>query len=287
MSDDLHTSENKMQDKYRVVVMNDETFEEVRSYRLTRMNAYMLGTAVLFAGLILTGLLFALTPLKRVIPGYGDVDPRQVRSMNSEIDSLETRLAEQIALFEAEKRRLSGDYQSGPGVSEIDDLKAIEPVAPIKEELELRKKYSDNPELKKRPVRAILTGNHSNSVAQQYFVPPLKGYITDSFRPEGQHFGIDVTAPRKTPVQSVLSGTVFISEETLETGRVIAIQHKNNLVSVYKHNSYLLKEVGDYVKSGEAVAIIGNTGESSDGPHLHFELWHNNKPVDPADYINF
>lgn len=288
MSDDLYTSENNMQDKYRVVVMNDETFEEVRSFRLTRMNAYMLGSALLFVGLVLTGLLFALTPLKRLIPGYGDIDPRQVRAMNSQIDSLESQLSEQIVVFEAEKQRLSGNYQVGPGnYKEVDGQRPIDQVAPTDEELALRDKFDREAKEGERPVRAVLAVTKHNSVAQQYFTPPLKGYMTAPFQPEKSHFGLDVTAPRKTPVQSVLSGTVILSEETLDTGKVIAIQHKNNIVSFYKHNSVLLEKVGTFVQAGQAVAIIGNTGELSDGPHLHFELWYNGKPVDPADYINF
>lgn len=287
MSDDLHT-ENKMQDKYRVVVMNDETFEEVRSFRLTLMNAYVLGSVFLLSGLILTGLLFAFTPLKRVIPGYGDVDPRQAREMKSKMDSLETQLTARIAVFEAEKQRLSEDYQSGPGdYKEVDSQRPIEKLAPSGEELALREKYDQESQERERPVRAVLAVTRHNSVAQQYFTPPLKGYVTAQFQPEKLHYGLDVTAPRKTPVQSVLSGTVILSEETLDTGKVIAVQHKNNIISFYKHNSVLLKKVGSFVQAGEAVAIIGNTGELSDGPHLHFELWYNGKPVNPADYISF
>jgi murein DD-endopeptidase MepM/ murein hydrolase activator NlpD len=105
--------------------------------------------------------------------------------------------------------------------------------------------------------------------------------------PEKRHFGIDILAPRNTPIKSALDGWVVQSDWTLETGNTIGIQHENNIITFYKHNSVLLKKVGSYVKAGEAVAIIGNTGEMTDGPHLHFELWYKGNPVDPADYINF
>ena len=137
------------------------------------------------------------------------------------------------------------------------------------------------------PVK-INSSNSSTRIAELYFTPPLRGgYITAEFQPSKKHYGIDITAPKNTPIQSAMDGTVIISDWTLETGNIIGIQHKNNLVSFYKHNSVLLKKVGSFVKAGEAVAIIGNTGQLSDGPHLHFEIWHNSQPVNPTNYINF
>ena len=124
-------------------------------------------------------------------------------------------------------------------------------------------------------------------IEELYFIPPLRGYITADFQPSKKHYGIDIAAPKNTPIKSAMAGTVIISDWTLETGNIIGIQHKNNLVSFYKHNSVLLKKIGSFVKAGEAVAIIGNTGQLSDGPHLHFEIWHNGQPVNPTNYINF
>ncbi|MBK8491772.1 MAG: M23 family metallopeptidase [Saprospirales bacterium] len=122
---------------------------------------------------------------------------------------------------------------------------------------------------------------------QLYFTPPLTGEISAGFMLDKKHFGVDILAPRNTPVKAVMDGWVIASDWTLETGNTIGIQHDNNLISFYKHNSALLKEIGSYVKAGEAVAIIGNSGTLSDGPHLHFELWHKGVPVDPDQYINF
>ena len=122
---------------------------------------------------------------------------------------------------------------------------------------------------------------------QIHFTPPLTGGISAGFQPEKKHYGLDISSPKNTPVKSVLDGVIITADWTLETGNTIAVQHPNNLISFYKHNSKLLKNIGDVVKAGEAIAIIGNSGTLTDGPHLHFELWFRGKPVDPTDYISF
>ena len=122
---------------------------------------------------------------------------------------------------------------------------------------------------------------------QMYFSSPLSGEISAGFQPDTKHYGVDIVAPENTAIKSIMDGWVIISDYTVETGNTIGIQHPNNIISFYKHNSVLLKKEGSFVRAGEAVAIIGNTGELTDGPHLHFELWHKGKPVDPADFIMF
>lgn len=144
------------------------------------------------------------------------------------------------------------------------------------------------PKVNVKPAKPVLVATNHNGMAKEYIAPPLSnGRVTAEFDPEKKHYGIDVTAPRSSHVMSILSGTVISSDETIDTGNVIAIQHEHNLVSFYKHNSLLFKKVGNFVSRGEAIAVIGNTGEMSDGPHLHFELWQNGKPVDPRDFIDF
>jgi len=312
MSKDIHSSTNNLQDKYRLVVMNDDTFEEVTSYRLTRLNAYLAIGAVLFGTFLIGWLLLAFTPLRRTLPG-DYINPREVMALQTQIDTLEKMLKYQSVVISSRERWLSGDYESGPGeYVEVSEPTNIKEVAPITEDLALRKKYdadaeepevtetiSDQlndetpvnnppPKINTKPVKPVLVATNHNGMARQYIAPPIAGgRVTDKFRPEKNHYGIDVTAPRNTPVQSILSGTVISSDETMDTGNVIAIQHKHNLISFYKHNSVLLKKVGSFVSAGEAIAIIGNTGEMSDEPHLHFELWQNGKPVNPSDFIDF
>lgn len=120
-----------------------------------------------------------------------------------------------------------------------------------------------------------------------FFTPPLTGEISAKWSPEKKHYGVDILAPKNTAIKAAMDGYVFLSDWTMETGNTLGIQHANNTITFYKHNSALLKKAGSYVKAGEAVAIIGNTGMLSDGPHLHFELWHKGKSVNPMEYVDF
>ncbi|MGB1217057.1 MAG: M23 family metallopeptidase, partial [Saprospiraceae bacterium] len=129
--------------------------------------------------------------------------------------------------------------------------------------------------------------NTVRPIEQLFFVAPVRGDVSEGFRPDKKHWGVDLLAPKDTPIQAAMRGIVIFSDWTQETGHTLAIQHDNNIVTFYKHNSTLLKNVGDLVKSGEAIAIIGNTGTLSSGPHLHFEVWYNGNPIDPVDYISF
>jgi murein DD-endopeptidase MepM/ murein hydrolase activator NlpD len=115
----------------------------------------------------------------------------------------------------------------------------------------------------------------------------LKGIITNNYDPSGKHYGVDIVAAKNAAIKSTLDGTVIFAEWTLQTGYTIAVQHQDNLISVYKHNSVLLKKEGDYVTAGAVIAIIGETGELTTGPHLHFELWYDGSPVNPRDYMVF
>ena len=144
------------------------------------------------------------------------------------------------------------------------------------------------PPARQEPVlRQVKSESPNQKLEHLYLVPPVKGTISAGFSEAQSHFGIDVLAPKSTPIKAILDGHVIFSDWTLETGNTIGIQHNNNMVSIYKHNSSLLKKMGSFVKAGEAVAVIGNTGTISSGPHLHFELWVDGLPIDPQKFINF
>jgi murein DD-endopeptidase MepM/ murein hydrolase activator NlpD len=125
------------------------------------------------------------------------------------------------------------------------------------------------------------------SIANIHFFTPLRGLITNKFNQKNDHLAVDVVGQQNARISSVLDGTVFFSGWTMETGYSIYIQHENNIISAYKHNAELLKEVGDKVKAGDVIAIMGNSGELTTGPHLHFELWYNGTALDPETYIDF
>ena len=124
-------------------------------------------------------------------------------------------------------------------------------------------------------------------ISRVFFYVPVTGIITNPFNAENEHYGVDIVAPADEPILASLKGTVILSTWTLGTGNIIQIQHENDIITVYKHNSMLLKKSGDFVKAGEPIAVIGNSGELSTGPHLHFELWYKGIPVNPEKYIKF
>ena len=276
---------------YRLVVMNNETFEEMGSYRLTLLNIYVAICSLLLLGAILIWLLVFFTPLKRLVPGYGDV------TSSGEFIKIERKLRgaeEELSAYKLYYDKVRG-LITGPQATEATETEMNTPqvqsdqgpVTRIPEDEELRDKVETEEALTISPEEFINSRKPDRELYEIYFVPPVNGEISAPFMPDKEHFGVDVLAPKNTPVRATMDGYVITSDWTLETGYTIGIQHDNNLISFYKHNSVLLKKVGEPVKAGEATAIIGNTGTLSDGPHLHFELWQNGKPINPADYIRF
>jgi murein DD-endopeptidase MepM/ murein hydrolase activator NlpD len=127
----------------------------------------------------------------------------------------------------------------------------------------------------------------TNTFTETFFFSPIKGVLTSGFDPQNNHFGVDIVAKENEPVKTITDGTVILATWTLETGYIISIQHSNELISIYKHNSVLLKKIGDVVRGGEIISIIGNTGELTSGQHLHFELWYKGTPLNPQKFITF
>ena len=276
---------------YRLVVMNNETFEEIGSYRLTLLNIYVAICSLLLLGAILIWLLVFFTPLKRLVPGYGDVTSSgEFIKIERKLRSAEEELSAYKLYYEKVRGLITGPQVAATSETEMSSPQIQadqEPVTRIPEDEELRDKVETEDALTISPEEFINSRKPDRELYEIYFVPPVNGEISAPFMPDKEHFGVDVLAPKNTPVRATMDGYVIASDWTLETGYTIGIQHDNNLISFYKHNSVLLKKVGEPVKAGEAIAIIGNTGTLSDGPHLHFELWQNGKPINPADYIRF
>ncbi len=282
----------RLKHTYRLVIMNNETFEEVGSYRLSLLNVYiLLSTLIVLVG-ILMWMLITYTPLKQYIPGYGGggVDQEKVMELARYVDTLETQIIAQRNYTENFYKVLTGNVEIEENSNDEEEEEFPDSVLQItanEAEMALRKEVQmdDIGRLAQDASRTSLT--NSKPLAHLHFITPVEGDIFKPFIPGESHLGIDLIAPKNTPVKAVLDGYVIFTEFAIETGNVIAIQHANNTISVYKHNSKLLKEEGSFVKAGEAVAVIGNTGTQTDGPHLHFELWHNGQAVDPAEYVNF
>jgi murein DD-endopeptidase MepM/ murein hydrolase activator NlpD len=278
---------NKLRDKYRLVLMNDDTFEEKLSFRLTRLNVFIFfGTLVIFL-VVATSYLIAFTPLKEYIPGYADFNTRKIlRDLNHKADSLQMGLNRKNFYIMNLRNIIEG--------REVEEQLSENAISQNFFEIgELRRSREDSL-LRAQIESETQTINWSQDditdtqgMSQFFFFPPVRGIITSFFSPAQRHYGIDIVADQGEAIKATLDGTIIFSTWTLTTGYNIGIQHTNNLVSVYKHNSVLLKEEGAFVKAGEAIAIIGNTGSLSTGTHLHFELWFNGNPVNPLDYIVF
>ncbi len=283
----------KARENYRLVVMNNETFEEVGSYKLSLLNVYvMISTIIVLVALFVIAII-VFTPIKRYIPGYGDVRQyEEVVRLNKELLGMRKELEAQTAYTDNFRRILVGEVETTDEETEEDFEMhdSLLNVSRIEEDELLRKEIELNEQLQDRNI-LNKTANYIPKeipLEQMYFVPPVSaGVVSAEYSPDKKHLGVDLMAPKNTPVKSIMDGYIFSSDWTLETGNTLGIQHNNNLISFYKHNSALLKQVGDFVKAGEAVAIIGNTGTLSSGPHLHFELWHNGKAVDPSNYLIF
>lgn len=282
---------------YRLVIMRDESFEEVGSYKLTRLNIYLIISTLIVSTAILVMLLFVLTPLKRMLPGYGDVSYRDdAEELAQTVQELQEKNRANEIYIQNLRRIFTGDFESEEDIPKVDSSNttpdSLLSLDRIEEDEELRNAVERNQPLvpskgQAPPPAAEYSPYRNTPLEQLYLIAPIRGEISNGFQQDKGHLGVDVLAPKNSPIKSIMDGVVIQSDWTLETGNTIALQHPNNVVSFYKHNSALLKKVGDGVKAGEAIAIIGNTGTLSSGPHLHFELWYNGKAVDPDDYIQF
>lgn len=274
----------KLKDKYRLIIYNDTTFQSVWSMKLSRLKVFTVTSLLSALIVVLVILLIATTGLREYIPGYPKAEYRQLLVHNAlKVDSLENELAKRDAFFKGIKAIISGDVPE-------DNLKINADTAynAIKfQEFNHDSVFQDKLLAEQLSLSIQNNGNNKPGLSQIHFFIPVKGVVSNPFNSSTEHFGIDLVGEPNAIISAVLQGTVIFSGWTLETGYVIYIQHQENLVSVYKHNAELLKNTGDKVKAGEAIAIIGNTGELSTGPHLHFELWHNGNALNPEQYIDF
>jgi murein DD-endopeptidase MepM/ murein hydrolase activator NlpD len=273
----------KLKDQYRLIIYNDTTFQSVWSMKLSRLKVFTVTSLLSAIIVVLVILLIATTGLREYIPGYPKAEYRQMLVHNAlKVDSLENELAKRDEFFRGIKAIVSGEVPE-------DNLTYSKEVK--SNEIEFQEFNHDSvfqDELMAEQLSLSIQNDDGNSrgLSQMHFFVPVKGVISNHFDSRADHFGVDLVSDPNAMISAVLQGTVIFSGWTLETGYVIYLQHSNNLISVYKHNAELLKNAGDVINAGEAIAIIGNTGELSSGPHLHFELWHEGSPLNPEEYID-
>ncbi|MCM4161978.1 MULTISPECIES: M23 family metallopeptidase [unclassified Arenibacter] len=275
----------KLLHKYRLVILNESTFEEKISFKLSRMNVFVTGSLFIIGLIGFTILLIAFTPLREYIPGYSSTKlKRQATELTYRTDSLVATLNYTNRYLDNIRKVLRGDIENNEiNRDSLFDQYTLDPstidLTPTKEDSLLRAQVAleDKYNLFERNI---------NSTGQVLF-SPLSGTISQEFDAENEHFAVDIVAPTDSPIKAVANGTVIFAEWTAETGYVIILEHMDGLISVYKHNGSLNKGQGDVVRSGEVIASVGNTGELTTGPHLHFELWSNGSPIDPLNFIDF
>ncbi len=279
----------KLRHKYRLIILNEDTFEQKASLRLSRMNLYVLGSVFFIFVVMIVTAVIAFTPLKYYMPGVGSVDVRtQLIEVEMLTDSIQRQLDIRNLWLENFQMALSGELDSTFFISDSLrplNLEEVNIDKRSREELAFQEKMKEDPNLTSVQNEVAAVAVLEKSFYPLTFEAPTDGIVISEFNVKEGHYGIDIAGKEDENIRAVESGVIIISEWNPETGYVIAIQHKNNTISFYKHNSLLLKKVGSFVKRGDVVALMGNSGELSSGPHLHFELWQNGKPMNPLNFI--
>jgi murein DD-endopeptidase MepM/ murein hydrolase activator NlpD len=277
---------DRLRNKYRLVVMNDDTFEERFSLRLTPGGFLILISGITIVMIAIVVSLVAFTPLREYIPGYADVDVQsKLVRLNFQADSIERSLAIRQKYIDNISTILAGKDSTEHPPNPRDTTKNYDNLnfrpssadSALRNEIEGMDQYSLSIDVK-----------HHGGISGFFFFVPVNGVVSNAFNSAEGHLGVDIAASDENePIRCTLDGTIISASFTTEDGYVIAVQHSDNLISIYKHNAALLKKPGEYVKAGDPIAIVGSSGEQIDGPHLHFELWYNGTPINPVDYMVF
>lgn len=283
----------RLKHKYRLVVLTDDTMEEQFSFRLSQMNIYVFLSTLTVLTAVFTVVVMALTPLKEYLPGYDDTGTRRkVYALAEKSDSLERVVKQQNAFINSvqqvleEKNMANGSNTPAQNEPDFANTEPAEMEGLSEEEKELRRTMEKEGQFTTVGDENLNAQRLSQNQLYNLFAP-AKGIISAGYDPHKEHFAVDIVTAANEPVKATASGVVILADWTHESGYVLGIQHGNNLMSFYKHNAALLKKTGTFVKAGDAIAIVGNSGEQTVGPHLHFELWHNQSPLNPTDYLDF
>ena len=278
------TRVQRWRNKFRFVILNDDTFEELLTLKLSPLNIFVFSVVTIVSTIALTTTVIAFTPLKELIPGYASSKlRREAIELALTTDSLTAAIDRNERYIQGVQRILQGEV--------IDTvLQELETdTSSNNAEIVLSDPSAQDSAFREwvEEENAFTLNQGGAELGIPQLISPIEGIITGGFDKVTNHFAVDIAAASNTPVKTCYEGTVIFADWTSETGNIIIVQHENNLLSAYKHNSALLKEVGEFVRSGEAIAIIGNSGENSTGPHLHFELWFEGAPIDPQNFIKF
>ena len=276
---------NKLTRSYKVVVSSEDTFEERLSFSTNKLNVFLVLSLYSIILIAFTISVVFFTQIREMVPGYSSSDLlTQAIYLTKKTDSLENELELNNTFYKSIENVLSGKteqiiYKDTLAVSNEEGNIDFQTVFTNAEDSILRKYVEEEDKFN-------LTKNEL-VIENKMFVSPVKGQITQKFDPLNNHFALDILVDTGTPVKSILEGKVIFSEWSVDTGHVLIIDHGDNIISVYKHNSKVLKTQNNFVKAGEVIAYSGNQGTLSTGPHLHFELWKNGTPINPEPLFNF
>jgi murein DD-endopeptidase MepM/ murein hydrolase activator NlpD len=271
--------------KNRLVILNEDTFEEIFSFKLTLMNVFVVATIGAFLIILVTTYIIAFTPLREYIPGYASTKlKRDATELALKSDSLAFALKKNEAYLQSIKKVLTGDLEyakfnkdsiltSPSEPIEKEDLEPSESDLKLREEVAREDKYNLFEKAKPKVSTVLFS--------------PVKGLITEKYNAKNKHFAVDIALPKNTPIKATLNGTVIFADWTPTNGNVLVLRHNNGFISVYKHAASITKSQGDIVRTGEVIALAGSTGQESSGVHLHFELWKDGYPIDPTIFIEF
>jgi murein DD-endopeptidase MepM/ murein hydrolase activator NlpD len=283
------TLSERLSARYLLVIRKEENLEEKSSVGFTYARLLVF-SIVVFMLVFVASLFLAQTLLAKWFdPRYAQRETnKKLNQLSSKLDSLAREEENKDQFIQNFKRVLSGDTATGfvdPAEALRGQDKPIKPVSSMKlaPTDSLFRKDFEQSELS---VITLTSGKY-RELRETFFFTPITGFISDKYDVKKGHYGVDIVAKTNEPIKSIADGTVIMASWTQDAGYVIAIQHRGNLLSVYKHNAELLKKVGSFVNAGEIISIVGNSGEMTDGPHLHFELWYNGNSLNPEEFVTF
>ena len=268
---------------YRLVIQEEKTYEEKFSLKLSRSNVFLIGTFTSLIIISITTVIIFFKPDRENIPGY-DTTKMRVQAINNleKLDSLINQLSTNENYLESVFKTINGEEYKNIYTNESQrisvDLSELD--------MSLRAEDSILRKIVEREDKFNVIESETQKLNLE-MSPPARGIIIDSFNSSVKHYGVDIVLKEQTPVKAIADGIVLLSEWTMDSGHTVIVYHRDQLTSVYKHNYLSKVKTGDYVKQGQVVALSGNTGELTSGPHLHFELWDSNGPINPEDFIIF
>lgn len=283
----------KLNRKYDFQMSHDETGQTMLKFRLNLLNLILVIIGIALLLIVITTFIIAFTPLREYIPGYADTHlNREVYQLNLRADSIERELQKKDIYFENLKRIVEGyDFAADSALATLNIYKPLP--KGVTDTITLKKSAQDS--MLRAEYEALnqynlfgddyLPPTKPSSLVKSFYVP-LNGTVVNAFGPEHGHYGIDIASDGDQIINATLDGTVVFAAWSINDGYCIGIQHEDSYFSIYKHNATLLKKEGDYVKAGEAIAILGGSGNANASEHLHFEMWHNGIVLNPADYMN-